>query len=137
MLANYHRYEENFSVGDRVLLDASNLSIPGIHKFRQWLMGLFVFTTGIGEVAYHLDLKGKFKNIHHVFCVSLLRRFVADGNGIEPPEPIEVEDTQEYIVECLLVHQCGCQGDWKFLVEWEGYDAGENTWISEANLSRA
>ena len=34
MFANCHRYEEEFAVGDRVLLDASNLSIPGVHKFR-------------------------------------------------------------------------------------------------------
>ena len=26
--------KEEFAVGDRVLLDASNLSIPGVHKFR-------------------------------------------------------------------------------------------------------
>ena len=34
MFANYRRWEEEFSIGDRVLLDAFNLSIPGIHKFR-------------------------------------------------------------------------------------------------------
>ena len=34
MFANHCRHEEEFSVGDRVLLDASNLSIPGVHKLR-------------------------------------------------------------------------------------------------------
>ena len=34
MFANHHRYEEEFAVGDWVLLDASNLSIPGVCKFR-------------------------------------------------------------------------------------------------------
>ena len=33
MFANCHRREE-FAVGDQVLLDTSNLSIPGVHKFR-------------------------------------------------------------------------------------------------------
>ena len=56
-------------------------------------MGLFLLTTCIGEVAYRLDLKGRFTHIHPVFHVSLLRRFVAGGNGIKPPEPVEVEDT--------------------------------------------
>ena len=56
-------------------------------------MGPFLVTTRIGEVAYCLDLKGWFIFIHPVFRVSLLRRFVAGGNGIEPPEPIEVENT--------------------------------------------
>ena len=56
-------------------------------------MGLFLVTACIGEVAYHLDLKGRFTHIHPVFHISLLCRFVASGYGIEPPEPIEVEDT--------------------------------------------
>ena len=34
MFANHHRWAEEFAVGDWVLLDASNLSIPGIHKFK-------------------------------------------------------------------------------------------------------
>ena len=54
-------------------------------------MGLFLVTACIGEVAYRLNLKGRFTCIHHVFHVSLLRRFVASSDGIEPPEPIEVE----------------------------------------------
>ena len=56
-------------------------------------MGLFLVTARIGEVAYHLDLKGWFTRVHPVFYVSLLRRFVASNDGIEPPEPIEVKDT--------------------------------------------
>ena len=56
-------------------------------------MGLFLVTARIGEVAYHLDLKGQFTHVHPVFHMSLLHRFVAGGNAIEPPEPIEVEDT--------------------------------------------
>ena len=54
---------------------------------------LFVVTAHIGEVAYHLDLKGRFKRVYPILHVSLLRRFVAGSDGIEPPEPIEVEDT--------------------------------------------
>ena len=56
-------------------------------------MGPFLVTARIGEVAYCLDLKGQFTRIHPVFHVSLLCRFVAGGDRIEPPEPIEVEDT--------------------------------------------
>ena len=56
-------------------------------------MGQFVVTARIGEVAYHLDVKGWFTCIYPVFHISLLNRFVAGGNGIKPPEPIEVEKT--------------------------------------------
>ena len=56
-------------------------------------MGWFLVTARIGEVAYRLDLKGRFTRVDPIFHVSLLCRFVAGGNGIKPPEPIEVEDT--------------------------------------------
>ena len=137
VFANYYRHEEEFAVGDQVLLDASNLSIPGVHIFRQQFVGQFLVTARIGKVAYYLDLKGRFTCIHPVFYVSLLCSFVASGNGIEPPEPIEVEDTQEYVVEHLLAHQRGCQGDWQFLVRWQGYNASEDTQISKDDLSGA
>ena len=56
-------------------------------------MGPFLVTARIGEVAYCLDLKGRFTHIHPVFHVSLLCRFVASSDGIEPPEAIEVKET--------------------------------------------
>ena len=56
-------------------------------------MGPFLITACIGEVTYRLDLKGRFTRVHPIFYVSLLRRFVAGSDGIEPLEPIEVEDT--------------------------------------------
>ena len=56
-------------------------------------MGPFFVTARIGEVAYRLDLKDWFTHVHPIFHVSLLRRFVAGGDGIEAPELIEVEDT--------------------------------------------
>ena len=56
-------------------------------------MGLFLVTAHIGEVAYCLDLKGRFIRVHPVFHMTLLRRFIAGGDGVEPPEPIEVKDS--------------------------------------------
>ena len=32
IFANCHKCEEEFAVGNRVLLDASNISIPGVQK---------------------------------------------------------------------------------------------------------
>ena len=93
MFANHCRYKEDVAVGNRVLLDAFKLSIPGVHKFKKWFVGPFLVIACIGEVAYHLDLKGRFTHVHLVFHVSLLHRFVAGGDGIEPPEPIEIKDT--------------------------------------------
>ena len=67
-------------------------------------MGQFIVTACIAEVACCLDLKGWLTGIYPIFHVSLLRRFVANNNGIKPPELIEVEDTYEYIVERFLAY---------------------------------
>ena len=56
-------------------------------------MGPFLIKARIGEVAYRSDLKGRFTHDYPVFHMSLLRRFIAGSDGIEPPEPIEVKDT--------------------------------------------
>ena len=56
-------------------------------------MGPFLVTARIGEVAYRLDLKGQFTRVYPILHMSLLRRFVTRGDGIKPPEPIEVKDT--------------------------------------------
>ena len=56
-------------------------------------MDLFLVTAHIGEVAYCLDLKGHFTGVCHFFHVSLLRRFIAGGNGIDPLDPNEAKDT--------------------------------------------
>ena len=56
-------------------------------------MDLFFVIACIGEVAYCLDLKGWFTYVHPIFHVSSLCRFVAGGDRIKPPEPIEVKDT--------------------------------------------
>ena len=45
-------------------------------------MGPFYVTARIGDVAYRLDLKGRFTLVHLGFHASLLRRFVAGGDGI-------------------------------------------------------
>ena len=58
-------------MGDRVLLDASNLSIPGVCKLRYRFVGPFLVTARIGEVAYRLDLKGRFTTCSPCFSCEL------------------------------------------------------------------
>ena len=53
---------------------------------------MFIITARIGEVAYFLDVKGRFTCVYPVFHVSLLRRFVAGGDRIKPPETIEAKE---------------------------------------------
>ena len=45
-----------YAVGDKVLLSTKNLRLHGTRKFRDRIVGLFVVTECIGNMAYYLDL---------------------------------------------------------------------------------
>ena len=56
-------------------------------------MGPLVVTAHVGNVFYHLDFVDQCYYTHPMLNMSTLHRFVPGGDGIQPPEPIEVEDT--------------------------------------------
>jgi Chromo (CHRromatin Organisation MOdifier) domain len=80
-----------------------------------------------------LDLPPNLK-IHDVFHVSVLRRY--NGSLLAPPDPISVEDSEEFEVEDILNHRQGRSGI-DYLVSFKGYDASSNEWLPEANLENA
>ncbi|XP_062104276.1 uncharacterized protein LOC133815454 [Humulus lupulus] len=50
----------------------------------------------VGKVAYRLALPPSLSNVHDVFYVSLLRKFVPDPSHVLNYEPIEVEQDLTY-----------------------------------------
>jgi hypothetical protein len=100
-------------------------------------LGPFKIVEAVGNLAYRLDLPESMQ-IHDVFHVSLLQPvhpdFRADANP--PPDPVIVDDTEEYEVEKVL------DSRWyykklQYLVQWKGYGAEHNTWEAAANLENA
>ena len=57
-----------------------------------------------------------FSQVYTVFNMSLLHNFVYGGVIITTPQAIAIENTQEYMVECLLQYRRGVQGGWEFFV---------------------
>ena len=53
-----------------MLLSPKTLYLAGTRKFRARYMGPFWVMEGKGKMAYKLDLKGRFKQVHNVFHVS-------------------------------------------------------------------
>ena len=68
-------------------------------------MGPFRVIERIGKIAYRLDLKGRFKQVHNVFHVSQLKNYIPGGSSTTPPEPIQVEGEDHFEVEALLKHR--------------------------------
>ena len=56
----------------------------------------------IGKTAYRLDLRGRFKDVHNIFHVSYLRKYIPRGPSSNPPEPIQVKGEDQFEVEALL-----------------------------------
>ncbi|GJP70425.1 hypothetical protein CLOP_g1368, partial [Closterium sp. NIES-67] len=78
--ADMKRREVSFEVGDKVLLSTKNirLKIPGARKlFPRWI-GPFEVIQRVGVVAYKLKLP-KTLQIHNVFHVSLLNKYISEG----------------------------------------------------------
>ena len=53
------------------------------------------------KMAYRLDLKGRFKQVHNIFHMSQLKKHIPGGLSTTPPEPIQVEGEDHFEVEAL------------------------------------
>ena len=58
---------------------------------------------------------------HSVFHLSLLKEYVAGGDGHEAPKPIIIENEAEWEVEGILCHK-NKRGIIEYLVKYLGYD---------------
>ena len=54
-------------------------------------------TENIGAVAYRLELPPKLSQIHNVFHVSMLRKYVLDHSHVIQLEPLEVNQDASYV----------------------------------------
>lgn len=132
------RKEVVFDVGDYVLLHTQNLPlwIPGSWKLKPIWIGPYRVEEVVGPNAYRLGLPEAFKRLHHVFNVSVLKRY--RGSIIPPPDPVEVDGLEEYEVSSILAHRrSGRQKRLEFLVAFEGYDSSANEWLPESHLEHA
>ena len=119
-----------------MLLSSKHLALDHISKFKPRFVGPFAVVERIGPAAYKLQLQGRYKQVHPVFHVSLLRPHVAGGPSAAPPLPILRDGEEEWAVEGIQRHRRrgGCR---EYLVRYEGYDASEDQWLDEEDLSNA
>ncbi|KAK6163794.1 hypothetical protein DH2020_000658 [Rehmannia glutinosa] len=98
-----------FSIGDQVFLKVAPMK--GVMQFGKKgklsprYIGPFHITERIGDVAYRLDLPASMSQIHDVFHVSMLRKYVSNPSHILKCEPVELKadlSYEEVPVEILL-----------------------------------
>lgn len=128
--ADRHRLPMEFKVGDSVWLVSKNITTTRPSKkldFKK--IGPFKVIKRVGNNAYRLDLPSTMA-IHDVFHVALLEPTTSSqipGRKIEPPPPVTVENTSEFVVEGILDSRL-YRRQGQYLVQWEGYHPSEATW---------
>ena len=120
-----------------MLLSTKHLSITGSSKLKPRFVGPFSVLAHVGPAAYRLQMNGRFKTVHPVFHVSLLRPHVEGGGARAPPAPVEREGEEEWEVERLLTHRGSTSRRRQFLVRWRGFDTSQDSWLNEDELEHA
>ena len=98
--ADSKRREIEFHKGDKVFLKVSPMK--GVIRFGKrgklnpCYVGPFRILERIGPMAYRLALTPDLANIHDVFHVSMLRRYISDSSHILVRPMIEIEKNLSY-----------------------------------------
>ena len=128
-----------FQVGDKVLLDSSDLAInrPS-RKLMERYSGPFEITEKVGTHAYRLKLPLYWKNVHPVWNVSKIFPYHEDPSTPNHPEPPPdvIEGEPEWEVESIVDSRF-LHGKLQYLVKWTGWSDAENSWEDEANLEHS
>jgi hypothetical protein len=103
--ADKNRTHKDFKVGDHVFLkvkdNRSSLKLGNCSKLVARYCGPFEILERIGPVAYMIELPTSM-NIHNVFHVSLIKKYIPDHNHVIDYNVIQVE--QEGSLQVHLVH---------------------------------
>ncbi|GJU15036.1 putative reverse transcriptase domain-containing protein [Tanacetum coccineum] len=101
------RPEQEFEVGDRVLLNISPWK--GVIRFRKKGMlapryvGPFKILERIGHVAYWLRLPEELSSVHGIFHVSNLKKCLVDASLHVSLEEIKIEKTLHFVKEPVKI----------------------------------
>ena len=106
-------------------------------KLVERFVGPYKIKAIISSNVVELELPVTVK-IHLVVNVSRIKRYVdqVDGQRKEAPQPVVVEEEEEWEVEKIL-NKRKIRGKDKFLVRWKGFMAEGDTWESRKNLQNA
>ena len=98
--ADPRRREVTFNVGDKVFLKVAPMK--GIMRFGKKrklsprYIGPFEILDKVGDVAYRLALPLSLSNIHNIFHVSMLRRYIPNPSHFLSFKPLELSQAVNY-----------------------------------------
>jgi hypothetical protein len=87
----------------------------------------------IGDLSYQLVLPAR-SQIHNVFHVLFLKKFVGTPPGEVPPLP-PIKHGRILPIPLKIVHTRLNRGNWELLVQWLGRSSADATWEPLAEFS--
>ena len=126
-----------FTPGQKVWLSSKDISLSlSSRKLAPRQLGPYTVLERTTDLTYRLALPPSMRQ-HPVFHVDRLSPW--EGNEIHgqtppPPQPVIVDDTEEYEVEQVLDSR-KYRNQLQYLVKWQGYDQGHNSWEPATNLT--
>jgi hypothetical protein len=134
-----------FQVGDYVWLDSKDLRTRSkARKLLPLQLGPYRILRKYGKLSYKLDLPQNLSRLHPTFHVDKLSPWKGnDVNGLlpPPPEPVQLDDGEEWEVSEILDSRVSLDADGdKFLeyqIRWQGFGAEEDSWEPLENLAHA
>lgn len=141
--ANKERRQVAFEVGEKVLLRVS--PTKGVIRFGRKgklsprFIGPYEILEKIGKVAYRLALPIELANVHDVFHISQLKKYIHDPSHVIRPEMVELDGTLTYEEKPIRILDEKVRKtrnkEVKVLkVLWSNHEMEEATWESEETL---
>lgn len=141
--ADLSRRHEEFNVGDRVLLDASDINFTtGTKKLLDKYIGPYTIKEKINELTYKLELPIRLR-IHDVFHISKLRRvhetdvFPDRVQDNRPMPVVKIDGQDAWYVEKIVGKRKTKKNGIEYKVKWENFPEYESTWEPIKNLKEA
>ena len=144
--ADPKRKHVEFGVGEYVFLKVSPMR--GVMRFGKKgklaprYVGPFEIVDRVGDVAYRLALPPSFANVHPVFHISMLRKYVPDPSHVLQAQEVEISEDLSYeerpvaIVD-TQVRQLRSKAIPMVKVLWKNHSTEECTWESEQEMRRS
>ena len=141
--ADPKRRDVEFQVGDYVFLKVSPMK--GVMRFSKKeklaprYIGPFEILERIGMVVYRLDLPSNMSQVHPVFHVSMLRKYISDPSHVLQPQSVELNENLTFEEEPVAivdyqVRQLRSKVIPKVKVLWGSNSVEEHTWETEADM---
>jgi hypothetical protein len=143
--ADNRRKDLEFQVGDWVFLKLSPWK--GVVRFGKRgklsprFIGPYIITERVGDVAYRLELPEELSQVHDVFHVSMLRKYISDPSHILDSQPITLREDLVYVEEPVQILDRKEQVLRNKVIPlvkvlWRNHEIEEATWEPEEQMQQ-